>query len=95
MLTSYLTMQNAILARNVASSQMVQNSGKMLACASFGNSLPLKPTAFLMADSFEMQNKANETKASVLSNLIEAIEAGLGKKIKRSTPKYGGVDYKA
>ncbi len=94
MISSYLAMQNAILARNVATSQMVQNSAHMMSSISFGNSQPLKPS-FAQADKFELQNKANETKVSVLAKFIEAMEKALGKNIERSTPKYGGVDYKA
>lgn len=95
MLTSYLTMQNAILSQNVASSRMVHNSNRMLASISFGNSLPLKPSFAQISDSYEMQNKTNETKVNVLSHLIEAIEESISKKIKRNTPKYSGIDYKA
>ena len=94
MISSYLAMQNAILARNVATSQMVCNSANMMSSLSFGNSQPLKPS-FAQADRFELQNKANETKVSFLAKYIEAIEKALGKNIERSTPKYGGVDYKA
>ena len=94
MISSYLAMQNAILARNVATSQMVRNSANMMYSLSFGNSQPLKPS-FAQADRFELQNKANETKVSFLAKYIEAIEKALGKNIERSTPKYGGVDYKA
>lgn len=94
MITSYGAMQNAILARNIATSQMVQNSSHMLSAISFGNSQPLRPS-FAQADRLELQNKANETKVSVLNAMIEAIEKGLAAKIKRSTPKYGGLDYKA
>ena len=79
MLSSYLTMQNAILARNMAVNQMAG-----LANVTFGNSLPLR-----------LQTKANETKVSVLNKLIDAINKKLGKDIARSTPKYGGIDYKA
>lgn len=94
MISSYLTMQNAILARNIASSQMVQSSSNMLSAVSFGNSQPLRPS-FAQADNFEMQNKANATKITVLDKLIAALEQKLGKDIQRSTPKYGGVDYLA
>ena len=94
MITSYGAMQNAILARNIATSQMVQNSSQMLSAVSFGNSQPLRPS-FAQADCFELQNKANETKISVLNKLIEALEKKLAGDIKRSTPKYGGVDYQA
>ena len=94
MISSYLAIQNAVLARNVATSQMVQNSANMMSSFSFGNSQPLKPS-FAQADRFELQNKANETKVSFLAKYIEAIEKALGKNIERSTPKYGGVDYKA
>ena len=94
MISSYLAMQNAILARNVATSQVVRNSANMMSSLSFGNSQPLKPS-FAQADRFELQNKTNETKVSFLAKYIEAIEKALGKNIERSTPKYGGVDYKA
>ena len=94
MLTTYLAMQNAILAQNIATSRMVRNSSNMLSSIAFGNSQPLKPS-FAQADRLEMQNKADETKISVLKKLQEALEKALGKNIKKSTPKFGGVDYKA
>lgn len=94
MITSYGAMQNAILARNIASSQMVQASNHMLSAISFGNSQPLQPS-FAQADCLELQNKANETKISVLTKWIEALEKGLAKDIKRSAPKYSGVNYLA
>ena len=94
MITSYGAMQNAILARNIATSQMVQASSNMLSSLSFGNSQPLKPS-FAQADRLELQNKANETKITVLNKWIEALEAAMANKIKRSTPKYAGLDYKA
>ena len=92
MISSYMAIQNAILSRNIATSQMVQNSSRML--ASFGNSQPLRPS-FAQADSFELQNKANETKVTVLDKFLDAIEKKLAKDIDRSTPKYSGVCYKA
>ncbi len=94
MISSYLAIQNAVLARNVATSQMVQNSANMMSSLSFGNSQPLRPS-FAQADRFELQNKANETKVSYLTNFMEAMEKALAKNIARSTPKFGGVDYKA
>ena len=69
MISSYLAMQNAILARNVATSQMVCNSANMMSSLSFGNSQPLKPS-FAQADRFELQNKANETKVSFLAKYM-------------------------
>lgn len=92
MISSYMAIQNAVLSRNIATSQMVQNSSRML--ASFGNSQPLRPS-FAQADSFELQNKVNETKVSVFNKFLEAIEKKLAKDIDRSTPNYGGVCYKA
>ena len=92
MISSYMAIQNAILSRNIATSQMVQNSNKML--ASFGNSQPLRPS-FAQADSFELQNKANETKVTVWNKILEAMEKKIAKDVDRSTPKYGGVCYKA
>ena len=94
MISSYLTMQNAILARNMATSQMVSASNNMLSSLAFGNSLPLRPS-FAQADSLELQTKANETKVSFLNKLIDSIQKKLGKDIKNSTPKYAGIDYKA
>lgn len=72
---------------------MVQNSSKMLSSLSFGNSQPLKPVADY--DVFELQNKANETKVSVLDKLIKSLEKCQAKKIERSTPHFGGLCYKA
>ncbi len=94
MISSYLTMQNAILARNMATSQMVSASNNMLSSLAFGNSLPLRPS-FAQADSLELQTKANETKVSFLNKLIDSIQKKLGKDIKNSTPKFAGIDYKA
>jgi len=94
MLTSYSALQNAVLARNIATGQMIQASNNLMSSISFGNSQPLKPS-FAQADIFELQNKSNETKVGILNKLIEAYEKALGNKINRSTPKFGGVDYKA
>ena len=94
MISLYLAMQNAILTKNIAQSQMIQSSNQMLNSLSFGNSQPLRPS-FAKADMLELSNKANETKISVLSRLIEAYEKTLGKKIKSSVPKYCGLNYKA
>lgn len=94
MLTSYLAMQNAVLARNMATSRMMKTSNAMLSNISFGNSQPLRPS-FAQANNFELQTKADETKVSILQRIIEAIEKKLGKDIKNSTPKYAGLDYKA
>ena len=97
MLLSYLAMQNAILARNMAVSGMMRASDSMMSQVSFGNSQPLKPSfaQALAADKAELQIKADETKISVLQKIIDAINKKLGKDIERSTPKYAGVDYKA
>ena len=94
MLTSYLAMQNAILAQNMATSRMMQNADKMMASVSFGNSLPLRPS-FAKANDAELQTKADETKVSILQKIIEAIQKKLGKDIEKSTPKYSGVNYVA
>lgn len=92
MLTSYLAMQNAILAQNIATSRMMQTSGNMISPASFGNSQPLRPS-FAQANNSELQTKADETKVSFLQKIIDAIQKKLGKDIKNSTPKYAGVNY--
>ncbi len=92
MLTSYLAMQNAILAQNIATSRMMQNADNMIKSASFGNSLPLRPS-FAQANEAELQTKADETKVSVLQKIIDAIKKKLGKDIEKSTPKYSGVNY--
>ncbi len=94
MLTSYLAMQNAILAQNIATSRMMQNADNMMASVSFGNSLPLRPS-FAQANDVELQTKADETKVSILQKIIEAIQKKLGKDIEKSTPKYVGVNYVA
>ncbi len=98
MLSSYLTMQNAIMRQNMITSEMMANSDKML---SFAGSAcqPLKGSdvsfSAVQAGSPELQNKADETKISVLKRIADAIEAKLGKDINRSTPKYGGLNIKA
>ena len=94
MLTSYLSMQNAILAQNMATSRMVQNSNNMMNTINFGNSLPLRPS-FAQANEAELQTKADETKVSILQKIIDAIQKKLGKDIEKSTPKYAGVNYVA
>ncbi len=94
MLTSYLAMQNAILAQNMATSRMMQNADNMMASVSFGNSLPLRPS-FAQANEAELQTKADETKVSILQKIIDAIQKKLGKDIEKSTPKYAGVNYVA
>lgn len=93
MITSYNAIQNAILAQNIASSQMVQNSSRMLSSLSFGNSQPLRPN--FGGDTLELQNKSNETKISILDKIIKSLQSKLGKDIQKSTPKYAGVNYKA
>lgn len=94
MLTSYLAMQNAILAQNMATSRMMQNADNMMASVSFGNSLPLRPS-FAQANEAELQTKADETKVSILQKIIDSIQKKLGKDIEKSTPKYSGVNYVA
>ena len=94
MLTSYLAMQNAILARNMATSRMMNVSQSLIPSVSFGASQPLRPS-FAQANHSELQMKADETRISVLQKLIEAIEKKLGKDIEKSTPKYSGVNYLA
>ena len=95
MLSSYLYLQNSIAAMNTAQLSMVQNSDRMLNSISFGNSQPLEPAFKQNSDTLELQNKANETKVTVLQKLIEAMDEKLGKDIKKSTPKYAGLDCKA
>ena len=69
MISTYLAMQNAVLARNMASSNMIQNSSHMLSMLSFGNSQPLKPS-FASSDMLELQTKADETKYNVFNKLL-------------------------
>ena len=52
-------------------------------------------SAFAQADSFELQNKVNETKVTVWNKILEAMEKKMSKDVDRSTPKYAGVCYKA
>ncbi len=92
MIAPLIAMQtNAIQTMNMAQAGMVSNA----VAISFGTSQPLKPAFAQSADVFELQNKANETKMSVAQRLLQAIEEALGKNIAKSTPKYGGLDYKA
>ncbi len=94
MISTYLAIQNAILARNMATTRLMQNSNQMLANISFGNSQPLMPS-FAGSDVLELQNKAAETQITVYDKLIDSLNKALKKNIDRSTPKFGGVDYKA
>jgi len=92
-----------MMSQNMATAQMMSASDNMRSAVSFGASQPISGApdalnvsfAAVQGDRFELQNKANETKVSVLQKLIDAIQAKLGKDIGRSTPKYGGVDIKA
>ncbi len=103
MLSSYLTMQNAMMAQNMAQTRMMAASDKMRSSISFGASQPIGggPDSLdvsfgaVQSDALELQTKADETKVSVFKKIAEAIEKKLGKDIQRSTPKYGGVDIKA
>ena len=92
MIAPLLSMQyNSISTINSAQAAMMNNASAI----SFGASQPLRPSFGLTSDVLELQNKANETKVSVAQRLLEAIEKALAKNISRSTPNYGGVDYKA
>lgn len=92
MIAPLLAMQyNSISTINSAQAAMMNNASAI----SFGASQPLRPTFGLSADVFELQNKANETKISVAQRLHDAVQKALAKNIARSTPNYGGVDYKA
>ena len=94
MITQCIAMQNAILGQNMAATRMMQASDAMLSAVAFGNSQPLRPS-FAQADAFELQQKSDETKYMVLQRMIDALEKSIGKKIARTTPKYGGLDIKA
>ena len=92
MIAPLLAMQyNSISTINSAQAAMMSNASAI----SFGASQPLRPSFGLNADVFELQNKANETKVSVAQSMYEAIQKAIAKNIARSTPNYGGVDYKA
>ena len=92
MIAPLLAMQyNAISNINSAQASMMNNASAM----SFAASQPLRPSFGLNADVFELQNKANETQVSVSQRLLESIEKAIAKNIARSTPNYGGIDYKA
>lgn len=88
-------MQNAVLANNMAVSNMMGASDRMSASISSGNSQPLRPSFSSSALHDELNMKASETKATVAQKLLESLEKALGKDIKRATPKYAGLDYKA
>ncbi len=94
MIAQYMAMQNAILAQNMTAARMMQSSDAMLSSISFGNSQPLRPS-FAQADSFELQQKSDETKITALQKMMVALEQSIGKSIARSTPKFGGLDIKA
>ncbi len=99
MLSSYLTMQNAIMQQNMITSRMMGNMDYMrsnMACQPLGGpDTPNVSFSSAVLDGFELQNKADETKISVLKRIADAMQAKLGKDISRSTPKYGGLDIKA
>lgn len=88
-------MQNAVLANNMAVSNMIGASDRMLGAISANNSQPLKPSFAAALSNDELSIKANETKATVSQKLMEALQKSLGKDIKRSTPKYAGINYLA
>lgn len=94
MISSYLTMQNAILSRNMCVSRMMQTSNMLMSSISFGNCRSDIPS-FSQANYDELKLKSDETRVSVLKKLIDSINKRLGNEIKKSTPKYSGVDYKA
>lgn len=92
MIAPLLAMQYSSISNiNSAQAAMMNNASAI----SFGASQPLRPSFAAQADVFELQNKANETKVSVAQKLLQAIEEAMAKNIARSTPKYGGIDYKA
>ena len=92
MIAPLLSMQyNSISTINSAQAAIMNNASEI----SFGASQPLRQSFGLNADVLELQNKANETKVSVAQRLLKAIEEAMAKNIARSTPKYGGIDYKA
>ncbi|MCD7878954.1 MAG: hypothetical protein LUG16_03360 [Candidatus Gastranaerophilales bacterium] len=95
MISSYLMMQNAILAQNTAVASMMSNSDAMRASLNNAGCQPIKPSFAQSCDAMELQNLNNETKVSVLQKFIDAMSEKLGKDIKKSTPKYAGIDYKA
>ena len=92
MIAPLLAMQyNSISTINSAQAAMMNNASAI----SFGASQPLRPSFGLNADVFELQKSTNETKISVAQRLHDAIQKALAKNIERTTPNYGGVDYKA
>ncbi len=95
MLTTYLAMQNAVLANNMAVSGMMSSSNRMLNTVTANNSQPLRPSFAAASFHDELNVKAGETKVTVAQKLAESLQKALGKDIKQSTPKYGGLDYKA
>ncbi len=94
MITSYYGMQSALIQNNIAQAQMMHNTDAMMSAVSFGNSQPLRPS-FSQGDVFELQNKQNETKVSVMQRLYDAYQKAIAKNIDRSTPKFGGINYTA
>lgn len=91
MIAPLLSMQSMALNNiNMAQANMMNASA-----INFRASQPLRPSFTQASDTFEMQTRANETKVTVAQKLLEAYEKALGKNIERSTPKFGGLDYKA
>lgn len=95
MISTYMAMQNAVLANNMAVQGMMGASDRMSASIASANSQPLRPSFSSSFANDELCIKANETKVTVAQKLFEALQKSLGKDIKKSTPKYAGLDYKA
>ncbi|MBQ9245232.1 hypothetical protein IJ182_03085 [bacterium] len=98
MISPYMAIQNAMMAQNATTAKMMGASDAMLSTVAFGNSQPLRPSfgsTVAASDTFELQNKADETRYTALEKLMVSLEKGIAKSIKRSTPKFGGLDYKA
>ena len=95
LISSILAMQNLVLSNNMAVSSMMSASDRMLNSVSFGNSQPLKPHFSHSLTSDELNIKANETKAAVTQHLLNAFSKKTANNIKRSAPKFAGLDYKA
>ena len=93
MLSSFLSIQNAMLINNAAAMNMMNASDRLLNSVSFGNSQPLRPISSFASD--ELVIKANETKITVGTKLLDSLRKRLGKDIIKSAPKYAGIDYKA
>jgi len=89
MITTFIAMQNAISERNNAMMQMYANTNQSINALSFGRNAQIMHA--YSEDIFEMQNKVNETKVSILNRWLDSLNEQIKKSIDRSIPQYAGL----